>query len=114
MEIERIQVGALNSRAVIYNGILYMSGTVADDKLLPIKGQTEQILSKIDAVLAQAGTDKSRILSSTVYLVDMSIKDEMNEVWKVWMDGTSPPARAAVEVTLTSNTLVEIMLCAAV
>jgi len=114
VEIERIQVGALNSRAIIYNGILYMSGTVADDKLLPMKTQTEQILAKIDAVLAQAGTDKSRILSATVYLADISKKDEMNEAWKEWLAGDRPPARAAVEVTLTPNTLVEIMICAAI
>jgi enamine deaminase RidA (YjgF/YER057c/UK114 family) len=65
MDINRIQPGEWNSRAVVY-GKVFCSGIVADDKSLPMKGQTEQVLRKIDAVLAAAGTDKSRILSATV------------------------------------------------
>ena len=113
MDIERIQPGAWNSKAVIYNGNVYLSGIVANDKTLPMKEQTKQILSKIDAVLAAAGTDKSRILSATVYLADMSKKDEMNEAWMAWIDPDNPPARAAVGTKLTPETLVEIMVCAA-
>ena len=113
MGIERIQPGAWNSKAVIYNGVVYLSGIVADDKTFPMKEQTNQVLSKIDAVLAAAGTDKSRILSATVYLADMSKKDEMNEAWIAWMDPDNPPVRAAVGTKLTPATLVEIMVCAA-
>ena len=113
MSIERIKPGAWNSRAVVHGNLVFLSGTVADDKSLPMKGQTEQVLAKIDAALAAAGTNKSRILSATVYLADMDGKDEMNEAWMAWMDKENPPARAAVGVALTPGTLVEIMVSAA-
>lgn len=113
MDIKRMGPGAWNSRAVVWNGMAFLSGTVADDKTQSMKGQTEQVLRKIDALLAQAGTDKSRILSATVYLADIALKDEMNEAWVAWMDKANPPARAAVGVALTPGTLVEIMVCAA-
>lgn len=113
MSIERIKPGAWNSRAVVHGDLVFMSGTVADDKSLSMKGQTEQVLAKIDEALAAAGTSKSKILSSTVYLADMDGKDAMNEAWMAWMDKDNPPARAAVGVTLTPGTLVEIMVCAA-
>ena len=113
MDIKRIQPGEWNSKAVMYNGVVYLSGITADDKTLPMKEQTKQILAKIDGVLAAAGTNKSRILSATVYLADISEKDEMNEAWIAWMDPDNPPARAAVGTKLTPKTLVEIMVCAA-
>ena len=75
---------------------MFLAGIVADDKTLPMKQQTEQVLAKIDAVLASSGTDKSRILSSVVYLADMSKKDDMNEAWMAWIDPDNLPARAAV------------------
>ena len=71
MSIERIKPGAWNSRAVVHGDLVFMSGTVANDKSLSMKGQTEQVLAKIDEGLAAAGTNKSKILSSTVYLADM-------------------------------------------
>ena len=113
MSIKRIKPGAWNSRAVAHGDLLFLSGTVADDKSLSMKGQTEQVLAKIDDVLATAGTDKSRILTATVYLADIAAKDEMNEAWMAWMDKDNPPARAAVGAALTPGTLVEIMVCAA-
>ncbi len=110
MDISRIQPGDWNSRTVIHNGFVCLSGIVADDKTADMKDQTAQVLAKIDAALAAAGTDKTRILSSVVYLADMDLKDEMNEAWMEWMDPACPPARAAVGVTLTPGTLVEIMV----
>ena len=74
MNIERIQPGSWNSRAVVHGDLVFLSGIVADDKSLSMKGQTEQVLAKIDEVLAAAGTDKSRILTSTVYLADIDAK----------------------------------------
>ena len=65
-------------------------------------------------MLSLGGTDKSRILSATVYMADLSQKDAMNEVWVAWLDPTCLPARAAVGVELTPGTQVEIMLVAAV
>jgi enamine deaminase RidA (YjgF/YER057c/UK114 family) len=113
MEINRIQPGEWNSRAVVHGNLVFLSGIVADDKSLPMKGQTAQVLRKIDAVLSAAGTDKSRILSATVYLADIERKEEMNEAWMEWVDTRNLPARAAVGVALTPGTLVEIMVCAA-
>lgn len=113
MSIERIQPGAWNSRAVAHGGLVFLSGMVADDKSLSMKGQTQQVLARIDDALAAAGTDKSHILTATVYLADMARKDEMNEAWMAWMDRENPPARAAVGTALTPGTLVEIMVCAA-
>jgi enamine deaminase RidA (YjgF/YER057c/UK114 family) len=113
MEIERINPREWNCSAVVHGNLVYLSGVVADDKSLPMKGQTEQVLRKIDAVLAKAGADKSRILSATVYLADINLKDEMNEAWMAWVDKKNLPARAAVGVDLTPGTLVEIMVSAA-
>jgi len=113
MNIERIKPGAWNSRAVVHGDMVFLSGMTADDKSLSTRGQTEQVLAKIDEVLAAAGTDKTRILTSTVYLADITTKDEMNEAWTNWMDENSPPARAAVGAALTPGTHVEIMVCAA-
>jgi enamine deaminase RidA (YjgF/YER057c/UK114 family) len=113
MDIERINPREWNCSAVVHGNLVYLSGIVADDKSLPMKGQTEQVLRKIDTVLAKAGADKSRILSATVYLADINLKDEMNEAWMAWVDKKNLPARAAVGVDLTPGTLVEIMICAA-
>ena len=113
MEINRIQPGEWNSRAVVHGNVVCLSGIVADDKSLSMKGQTEQVLAKIDALLSTAGTDKSRILSATVYLADIDRKDEMNEAWMEWVDRKNLPARAAIGVALTPGTLVEIMVSAA-
>jgi len=113
MSLSYIQKGEWNSRAVIHGNTVYLSGIVADDKTVGTKEQTEQVLAKIDAVLAEAGTDKTRIVSSVVYLANTDRKDEMNEAWMAWMDRDHPPARAAVGVELTSGTMVEIMVQAA-
>ena len=113
MEIRRINPREWNCSAVVHDNVVYLSGVVADDKSLPTKGQTEQVLRKIDAVLASAGTDKSRILSATVYLADIKLKDDMNEAWMAWIDKKNLPARAAVGEELTLGRLVEIMVCAA-
>ena len=106
--VEYIEPGSWSSRAVIHNGVVYLSGVVADDKTLSMAGQTEQILKKIDKVLKKAGSDKTKILSAVIYLADMDLKDEMNKVWISWIDPAHLPARAAVGVDLTLGTLVEI------
>ena len=112
MSIDRIRPGAWNSKAVIHGDMIYLSGIVADDKSAGMKEQTKQVLAKIDAVLAESGSDKTKIVSSVVYMSDMGLKDEMNEAWMDWMDPECPPARAGVGVTLTPGTLVEIMCIA--
>lgn len=113
MDIQRINPRQWNSSAAIFGDLVFLSGTVADDKSLDMKGQTEQVLKKIDAMLAEAGTNKSRILSATVYMADAARKDEMNEAWMAWVDRANLPTRTAVGAALTPGTLVEITVCAA-
>ena len=112
MDIQRIEPREWNSRAVVHENLVFLSGMVAEDKSVPVKEQTEQVLATIDKYLAEAGTDKTRILSSTVYMADLSQKDQMNEAWMAWLDKADLPARAAVGVELTPGTQVEIMVCA--
>jgi enamine deaminase RidA (YjgF/YER057c/UK114 family) len=79
-----------------------------------VKGQTEQILKKIDGLLAAAGTDKSKLLSVTVWLANIGSYDEMNAAWDAWLDRANPPARATVEARLAApKYLVEIAAIAA-
>lgn len=113
--IKRIGANDINARVVVHGGIAYVSGIVADDKALDVTGQTKQILARIDGHLADAGTSKHRLLSATIWLSDMSKKDELNAVWTRWIDRASVPARACVGAELSSaSTLVEIMVTAAV
>ena len=112
--IRRLDVGPRMSQAVIHAGTVYLAGQVADDPVPSVKSQTEQILAKIDRLLAEAGSDKSKILSATVWLTDIRRFDEMNEVWDAWVAAGEPPARATVEAALARPAnLVEIMVVAA-
>ena len=112
MDIQRINPREWNCNAAVFCDLVFCSGMVADDKSLDMKGQTAQVLKKIDAVLAQAGTSKSRILSATVYMQDASLKDAMNESWMAWVDRSNLPTRTAVGADLTPGTMVEITVCA--
>ena len=115
MSIQRIDNKGHLCKAVVHNGIAYLAGMTAADDTQDIKGQMAQVLKAIDETLAAAGTDKSKLLSSMVYLSDMSIKGGMNECWMDWLDGNAPPARATVGTALgTPGKLVEIMVQAAV
>ncbi|HVO92197.1 MAG TPA: RidA family protein [Terriglobales bacterium] len=113
MEIQRINPREWNCSAAVFGDMVFLSGVVADDKSLDMRGQTAQALSKIDAVLARAGTNKSRILSATVYMADAGLKDDMNEAWMAWVDRSNLPTRTAVGAALTPDTMVEITVCAA-
>lgn len=101
------------SDATDYNGVIYTAGQVAEDLSAGMKAQTADVLRQIDALLAKCGSNKSRILSATVYVTDMALKPEMDEAWMAWVDQTRPPARATVEARLGANVLVEIMVTAA-
>jgi enamine deaminase RidA (YjgF/YER057c/UK114 family) len=97
MSIERIQTGPRMSQSVIHNQIVYLAGQVASGA--PggsVAEQTKDILSKIDALLAKAKTDKSKILSATIWLTDMSTFSEMNGIWEAWVAPGAAPARATV------------------
>jgi enamine deaminase RidA (YjgF/YER057c/UK114 family) len=113
MDVQRINPREWNCNAAVFGDLVFLSGMVADDKSQDMKGQTAQVLKKIDAVLKQAGTNKSRILSATVYMADAALKDEMNESWMAWVDRSALPTRTAVGAALTPGTLVEITVCAA-
>jgi enamine deaminase RidA (YjgF/YER057c/UK114 family) len=114
MTIIRHQPGTFYSAAVEYNGMVFVAGQIADDRSQPVQGQTEQVLAKIDAALALAGTNKSKLLSANVWLADIGDRDTMNTVWSAWVDPKNLPARATVEARLgTPATRVEIaVICA--
>ena len=114
MSIKRLQPGKPFSAAVEHGEIVYVSGQVADDLSQGVKQQTEQVLRKIDALLATAGTSKSRILSANVWLADIRNREEMNAAWTAWADPANLPARATVEAKLADpRMLVEIMVTCA-
>ena len=118
MDIRRIDVtrgpGPRMSRAVIHGDTVYLAGLTAGDTSQDIKGQTAQILAKIDDYLAQAGTGKSKLLKANLWIKDMALFAEMNSVWNAWVDPENPPARACVKAEMArSEVLVEIMVEAA-
>lgn len=114
MTIERIEPGKFLSQAVAYGSTVYLAGLVAGDLDADTKGQTEQILARIDELLARAGSDKSKILKANIWLVDMADFRAMNEAWLAWVDPANPPARATVESKLAApKARVEIMVDAA-
>jgi enamine deaminase RidA (YjgF/YER057c/UK114 family) len=103
MSIKRVEPGRRMSQAVVHNGVVYLAGQVADKAAgASIRAQTSDILGQIDALLASAGTDKGRVLSATIYLVDINTFAEMNEVWDAWVSPGSTPARACVEARLAA------------
>lgn len=100
MEIKRLHVGKTLSEVAIHNGTVYLAGQVADDLTQDIEGQTREVLGHVDRLLAEAGSDKSRILMCQIYLSDMKDFNGMNAVWNEWAaEGNSPP-RATVEAKL--------------
>ncbi|MCW5620346.1 MAG: RidA family protein [Burkholderiales bacterium] len=114
MSIERKGVGARLSQAVVHNGIVYLAGIVADHPIPDAAGQTGQILDQIDKLLAECGTDKSKLLMATIWLADVRYYDEMNSVWDKWVSAGNTPARACVEARLAHpKYLVEIRVVAA-
>ena len=113
MTITRLEPGKRMSQAVVHNGIAYLAGQVGEPGT-SLTEQTTAVLAQIDALLAAAGTDKSRILTATIWLADMADFAAMNAVWDVWVDPANPPARATGESRLASpEYLVEVIVIAA-
>ena len=103
MSIERLHKGPRMSQVVKHGNTVYLAGQVAlDAKGAPVADQTRNIVERIDALLAEAGTSKSKLLSATIWISDMSTFSEMNEVWDAWIDPENPPARACVESKLAA------------
>lgn len=112
--ITRIESGARMSKAVIHGDTVYLAGIVADDPKADITTQTKQVLAEIDRLLAAAGTDKTKLLRTNIWLSDMANFGAMNAVWDSWVSQGNTPARATVEASLaTPDYKVEIMVVAA-
>ena len=116
MSITRLKTNKRMSQAVVHGGLVYTAGQVAMDASgESVRRQTEVILEEIDALLASAGSDKSRILTATIWLASMDDFAEMNEVWDAWVVEGETPARACVEAKLAApGFTVEIAIVAAV
>jgi enamine deaminase RidA (YjgF/YER057c/UK114 family) len=102
------------SQAVIHGGTIYLAGQVADQaKGGSVADQTREILSKIEALLAEAGSDKTRIVSATIYLADIATFAEMNGAWDAWVPPGHAPARATVEAKLAAPAYTVEIACVA-
>lgn len=88
------------SRIVTHGGVVHLAGQPAKDRSASVKAQTAEILRSIDALLHGAGTDKSRLLTTVIYLADMRHKTQMDEAWLAWVDPQNTPARACIETRL--------------
>ena len=113
--IQRFQSNARMSGVVSYGGLLYLAGQVPADLTAGIEEQTRQVLEKIDALLALAGSDKNKLLSAQIWLKNID-RDfaVMNTVWDAWLPNDGAPARATVQADLANpDVLVEIMVTAA-
>lgn len=100
MSIQRFHVGARLSEMAVHNNTIYLAGQVADDPSHDITGQTRQVLAAIDKLLADAGSDKANILSTTIYIADMADFQAMNAVWDAWVVPGATPPRATVQAKL--------------
>jgi enamine deaminase RidA (YjgF/YER057c/UK114 family) len=100
MDIRRIAEEGRLSGAVVAGGFIWLAGQVADDATLDAEGQTADILRQIDALLAEAGTDKRALLSVTVVLADIRDAPAMNRAWDAWLDPTHKPARMTIAAPL--------------
>ena len=113
--ITRIETDPRRSRAVVYNGMVFVGGMTAHDRSQDIKGQTRQTLAKIEDFLAQAGTEKSRILTAQIWIKDLARDFEgMNEVWNEWTAPNAAPTRATAQCEMGApDVLVEVIVTAA-
>lgn len=100
MNIRRIAPEARLSGAVVHNMTVYLAGQVADDPSAGAEGQAADILRQIDALLNEAGTDKTYLLSVQIFLADMADFDAVNRAWDAWLDPRHKPARATVQARL--------------
>ena len=114
MEIKRLHLGKRLSEVTIHNGTVYLAGQIAADASQDITGQTRDVLGQIDRLLADAGTDKTRILMLQIFISDLANFAAMNEVYDAWIVQGHQPPRATVEAKLaTPAHLVEIVVTAA-
>jgi enamine deaminase RidA (YjgF/YER057c/UK114 family) len=113
--IKRLGPGKRLSMATIHGGLVYLAGQVPNDLSAGLEGQAAEVLAKIDALLKEAGTDKSKILSATVWLPNIADFAAFNTVWDAWVPADASPARACVEARLANPSIrVEIAAIAAI
>jgi enamine deaminase RidA (YjgF/YER057c/UK114 family) len=103
--IQRYQAGSRMSQAVAANGFVFIAGQVADDRHAGIEDQTRDVLSKLDRLLAEAGSDRSRLVAVNVFLPHIADFEAMNGVYDAWIDPQNPAARACVEARLADPDL---------
>jgi enamine deaminase RidA (YjgF/YER057c/UK114 family) len=114
-DIRRIDPGPRLSEASVYGNRMYLSGMIPEDTSLDITGQVKQTLGEIDALLARAGSDKTKILTATIWLADITDFAALNAVWDAWVVPGQTPARATTEARLNDPKMkVEIMVVAAI
>jgi len=115
MTIQRFDAGPRMSQVVVHGDTVYLAGVVAKATAGDsVTKQTQEVLATIDSHLAKAGSDKSKLLSATIYLTDMKTFPEMNAVWDAWVSAGNTPARATVQAGLAAPQYrVEIMVTAA-
>ena len=115
MNIQRFHVGARMSETAVYNGVVYLAGQVPEDATQDITGQTAQVLAAIDALLARAGTDKTKILRAQIFIKDVAEFAGFNAAWDAWVPAGHTPPRATVEANLARpEWKVEIVVTAAI
>ncbi len=113
MTIKRFESGPRMSQAVVHNGLVYLAGQVGEPGT-SVEDQTRHALSEIDRLLTLAGTDKSKLLQTTLWLADMADFGAVNAIWEKWIDPQNPPTRATGEVKLvTPDYKVEVIAIAA-
>jgi enamine deaminase RidA (YjgF/YER057c/UK114 family) len=100
MTIQRRGTERRLSQVVEHGETIYLSGQVADDPSGDVSDQTRQILDKIDLLLAQAGSDRTRLLSANIWLAVATDFAAMSELWEAWIPEGSAPARTTVQATL--------------
>ena len=114
MTITRHESNAVYSKVVEANGMVFTAGIVPADLARDVKGQTAEVLAEIDRLLTLCGTDKSKVVSATIWLNDIRHREAMNEAWTPWLGGKNAPVRACVEAKLVDpRMLVEIAVIVA-
>ncbi len=114
-DLQRLHVAARYSEAAVFNGVVYLAGMVPECDASDILSQTADVLRQIDLRLAEAGSDKTRILRTQIYLQNITDIAAMNEVWDAWVVAGSAPPRATVQAALAHPAyLIEVVVTAAV
>jgi enamine deaminase RidA (YjgF/YER057c/UK114 family) len=115
MTIRRIEPNKRLSAAVVHGNVVYISGQVPESPHVDVTTQTREILAKIDRLLREAGTDKSRLVNASVWLADIMTFEAMNAAWEAWLPPGQAPARATVEARIANPAYrVEIAVVAAI